>query len=152
MIPDEVGRGMVPQEGTSEVDQWRGNEVGPHGDHNPIYRLRKECVMNAERLDIFLTIVLSCKRKVNLQALQGAIRHHAKKLKILHQMNVIKRVSQKRIMKKMSTKYKPLWLEEGNGRKGRMHGQPGEGKRKQSRYNHPPRYDRQQKELRHQDK
>ena len=100
MIPDEVGRGMVPQEGISEVDQWRGNEVGPHGDHDPIYRLSKECVMNAENLGIFLTIVLSCKRKVNLQVLQRAIRHHARSLKILHQMNVTKRVSKKRIMKK----------------------------------------------------
>ena len=108
MIPDVVGRGMVPQEGTSEVDQWRGNNVGPHEYHDPIYRLSKECVMNAENLDIFLTIVLSCKHKVNLQALQGAIRHHAKKLKILHHMNVINRVSQKRIMKMIRTKYKSL--------------------------------------------
>ena len=58
---------MVPQEGTSEVRQWRAIKVGPHGDHDPIYRLSKECVMNVENLDIFLTIVLSYKRKVDLQ-------------------------------------------------------------------------------------
>ena len=63
-----------------------------------------------------------------------------------------KESSQKRIMNRMSTKYKPLWLEEGNDRKGRMHGQPGEGKRKQPRCNPLAQYNRQQKELRHQDK
>ena len=129
MAPDEVAHGMVPQDGISEVNQWRGNGIYPHGHHDPEDGVNQENFKHVGNLGTSLIIFPSCNHMVSLQMSQGTTRSHAMNLEILIRIKATSRVSRKRTMMERSMKYKPLW--QGDGRKERMHGKPKEKKRRQ---------------------
>ena len=61
MAHDEEVRGMIPQDGIPEVNQWRGNGIDPHVNHDLGYQLNRENVGSVDNLGISVVIVQNYK-------------------------------------------------------------------------------------------